>query len=526
MSTNKTVNRWTSWLTKNMLLLMTMAGIIMGAIIGGILRNLEPSPDVIRYVGFPGELFMNMLKVMVLPLIAASIVSGLSQLDGKTSGRLGSRAVMYYAITTTHAVILGIIVVSIIHPGDPTIKQKMGIEEGATANEPAAQKFLDLFRNAFPENIMKATFAQVQTHYVNHTSSNGVQQLVPKTGYVDGMNVLGIIVFCIVMGLVISKIGDEAKPLADLFHALDVVITRMVMMIMWLGPIGIPSLIAQKMLEVSDLWQTARMLGLFVFTVILGLAIQAFITLPLIYFIGTRHNPYKFLKGLGQAIMTALGTSSSAASLPVTFRCLNKLGIDPRVTKFVLPVGAMVNMQQSQQDPFLVSGRNFERVVNHRQMGTIGNRKQKYQDGTALYEATASIFIAQINGLELSIGQLVTVSITSTLASIGAASIPSAGLVTLLIVLTALDLPADDISLILAVDWFLGRLRASVNIIGDSMGCGFVHYICADHLNADVAEAEKNHAIVEAHGVNFDELEKECEQENEHQRKQNTVELV
>ncbi|EFP11587.1 CRE-GLT-5 protein [Caenorhabditis remanei] len=491
MSTNKTVNRWTSWLTKNMLLLMTMTGIIMGAIIGGILRNLEPSPDVIRYVGFPGELFMNMLKVMVLPLIAASIVSGLSQLDGKTSGRLGSRAVMYYAITTTHAVILGIIVVSIIHPGDPTIKQKMGIEEGATANESAAQKFLDLFRNAFPENIMRATFAQVQTHYVNHTSSNGVQQLVPKTGYVDGMNVLGIIVFCIVMGLVISKIGDEAKPLADLFHALDVVITRMVMIIMWLGPIGIPSLIAQKMLEVSDLWQTARMLGLFVFTVILGLAIQAFITLPLIYFIGTRHNPYKFLKGLGQAIMTALGTSSSAASLPVTFRCLNKLGIDPRVTKFVLPVGAMVNM-----------------------------------DGTALYEATASIFIAQMNGLELSIGQLVTVSITSTLAAIGAASVPSAGLVTLLIVLTALDLPADDISLILAVDWFLGRLRASVNIIGDSMGCGFVHYICADHLNADVAEAEKNHAIVEAHGVNFKELEKGCEQENKHQRKQNTVELV
>ncbi|EFO91659.1 hypothetical protein CRE_05180 [Caenorhabditis remanei] len=360
-------------------------------------------------------------------------------------------------------------------------------------------------KNAFPENIMRATFAQVQTHYVNHTSSNGVQQLVPKTGYVDGMNVLGrllcpsslnyvipgIIVFCIVMGLVISKIGNEAKPLANLFHALDVVITRMVMIIMWLGPIGIPSLIAQKMLEVSDLWQTARMLGLFVFTVILGLAIQAFITLPLIYFIGTRHNPYKFLKGLGQAIMTALGTSSSAASLPVTFRCLNKLGIDPRVTKFVLPVGAMVNM-----------------------------------DGTALYEATASIFIAQMNGLELSIGQIVTVSITATLASIGAASIPSAGLVTMLIVLTALGLPANDISLILAVDWFLDRLRTSVNVIGDALGCGFVHYICAEHLNADVAEAEKNHAVVEAHGVNFDELEKECEQENNNQQKQKTVEHV
>uniref|UniRef100_A0A8R1EQB1 Amino acid transporter n=2 Tax=Caenorhabditis japonica TaxID=281687 RepID=A0A8R1EQB1_CAEJA len=264
--------------------------------------------------------------------------------------------------------------------------------------------------------------------------------------------------------MVISRVGDDAKPLANLFHALDVVITRMVMIIMWLGPIGIPSLIAQKMLEVSDLVQTARMLALFMITVMLGLAIQAFVTLPLIFFIGTRHNPYRFLKGLGQAILTALGTSSSAASLPVTFRCLNKLGVDPRVTKFVLPVGAMVNM-----------------------------------DGTALYEATASIFIAQMNGLDLSVGQIVTVSITATLASIGAASIPSAGLVTMLIVLTALGLPASDISMVIAVDWFLDRLRTCVNVIGDAMGCGFVHYICEDHLNADVAEAEKNHVTVEAH---------------------------
>ncbi|CAI2326937.1 unnamed protein product [Caenorhabditis sp. 36 PRJEB53466] len=479
VSTEKSLRRWRSWLTKNMLLLMTLAGIVGGVIVGGVLRSAEPSPEVIRYVGFPGELFMNMLKAMVLPLIAASIVSGLSQLDGKTSGRLGSRAVMYYVLTTTHAVILGIIVVSIIHPGDPAIKQGMGLEEGAAADVSAAQKFLDLFRNAFPENIMRATFSQVQTAYVNQTTKHGAVLKVPKTEYVNGMNVLGIIVFCIVMGLVISRLGEEAKPLANLFHALDLVITRMVMIIMWLGPIGIPSLIAQKMLEVSDLAETARMLGLFMFTVIVGLAIQAFVTLPLIFFLGTRHNPYRFLRGLGQAVLTALGTSSSAASLPVTFRCLNKLGVDPRVTKFVLPVGAMVNM-----------------------------------DGTALYEATASIFIAQMNGLDLSVGQIVTVSITATLASIGAASIPSAGLVTMLIVLTALGLPATDISLIIAVDWFLDRLRTSVNVIGDALGCGFVHYICADHLNADVAEAEKNQQHVEAHGVNFDELEKECAQEN------------
>ncbi|KJH41293.1 excitatory amino acid transporter 1 domain protein [Dictyocaulus viviparus] len=202
------------------------------------------------------------------------------------------------------------------------------------------------------------------------------------------------------------------------------------------------------MLEVYDLASTARTLALFIATVVIGLAIQCFVTLPLIYFLGTRQNPYRFLSGLGQAVLTALGTSSSAASLPVTFRCLDNLGIDSRVTKFVLPVGAMVNM-----------------------------------DGTALYEATASIFIAQINGMDLSFGQLLTVSITATLASIGAAAIPSAGLVTMMIVLTALGLPVHDISLILAVDWFLDRLRTSVNVIGDAFGCGFVYHLSKNDLD-------------------------------------------
>ncbi|PIO75115.1 excitatory amino acid transporter 1 domain protein [Teladorsagia circumcincta] len=220
------------------------------------------------------------------------------------------------------------------------------------------------------------------------------------------------------------------------------------------------------MLEVYDLMATAQTLAMFILTVVLGLAIQCFVTLPLIYFIGTRQNPYVFLRGLGQAVLTALGTSSSAASLPVTFRCLEELGVDSRVTKFVLPVGAMVNM-----------------------------------DGTALYEATASIFIAQLNGMDLSFGQVLTVSITATLASIGAASIPSAGLVTMMIVLTALGLPVNDISLIIAIDWFLDRLRTSVNVIGDAFGCGFVYQLSKNDLDEltkkeSVADDKPHHMIL------------------------------
>ncbi|KAK5985059.1 Excitatory amino acid transporter [Trichostrongylus colubriformis] len=434
---------------QDLLLILTVAGVVVGVVGGGLLRYLNPSEEVKKFIGLPGELFMNMLKAMILPLIVASLISGLSQLDGSTSGKLGKRAVLYYILTTAHAVMLGIFVVLLIHPGDPRIKAIGGnTDHNVQPIVTTEDKFIDLLRNMLPENIVRSTFQQQQTVYLSVNASDGSVMHKRRVEYSDGMNVLGLIIFCIAMGIVISRLGKQARPLAKFFMALDAVITRMVMIIMWFGPIGIPSLIACKMLEVYDLMATANTLARFILTVIIGLAIQCFVTLPLIYFIGTRQNPYTFLRGLTQAVLTALGTSSSAASLPVTFRCLNELGVDSRVTKFVLPVGAMVNM-----------------------------------DGTALYEATASIFIAQLNGMELSLGQVLTVSITATLASIGAASIPSAGLVTMMIVLTALGLPVNDISLIIAVDWFLDRLRTSVNVIGDAFGCGFVYQLSKNDLD-------------------------------------------
>uniref|UniRef100_A0A914PW16 Amino acid transporter n=2 Tax=Panagrolaimus davidi TaxID=227884 RepID=A0A914PW16_9BILA len=290
----------------------------------------------------------------------------------------------------------------------------------------------------FPENIVEATFRQTSTEYIRLNKSDP-NSLVLKINKSDGMNVLGLIVFCIAVGVSLSYLGDKGKPLADVFIALDHVITILVGLLMWYAPIGIASLIASKIMEIHDLGKTLQSLSLYMGTVILGLILHLFGTISIVYFIASRKNPYKFLRGLIQAAMTALGTASSAATLPVTFRCLEANGIDPSYTKFVLPVGAMINM-----------------------------------DGTALYEAVASIFIAQINGISLSFGQVITVSITATLASIGAASIPSAGLVTMLIVLSAVGLPADDISIIIAVDWLLDRLRTCVNICGDAVGCAFV----------------------------------------------------
>ncbi|KAM6958984.1 solute carrier family 1 member 3a isoform 3-T3 [Aplochiton taeniatus] len=227
------------------------------------------------------------------------------------------------------------------------------------------------------------------------------------------------------------------------------------------APIGILFLIAGKIVEMDDITAMGSQLGMYTVTVVIGLMIHAILVLPTLYFVITRKNPFVFIGGILQALITALGTSSSSATLPITFKCLEENNqVDKRVTRFVLPVGATINM-----------------------------------DGTALYEALAAIFIAQVNNMDMNFGQILTISITATAASIGAAGIPQAGLVTMVIVLTSVGLPTDDISLIIAVDWFLDRLRTVTNVLGDSIGAGIVEHLSRNELKQK--DPEVGHSVVE-----------------------------
>ncbi|XP_059393823.1 excitatory amino acid transporter 4 isoform X2 [Carassius carassius] len=472
-----------TFLRRNTFVIFTVAAVALGVVLGFALRPYNLSMREVKYFSFPGELLMRMLQMLVLPLIVSSLVTGISSLDSKASGKMGIRAIVYYMVTTFIAVFIGIVLVIIIRPGKGS-RDSPVTSSGSIEPVQAADAFLDLIRNMFPPNLVEACFKQYKTLYkktlliknvtivVNASDINStalsqasnfstvlqtiqetVEEVVPVSGSSNGVNALGLVVFSMCFGLVIGNMKQQGQALRDFFDCLNEAIMRLVAIIIWYAPVGILFLIAGKIVEMKDLAQVGGQLGMYTVSVIVGLLIHGLFVLPLLFFVVTKKNPFTFIAGLLQALITALGTSSSSATLPITFRCLEENNhVDKRVTRFVLPVGATINM-----------------------------------DGTALYEAVAAIFIAQVNDMDLNFGQILTISITATAASIGAAGIPQAGLVTMVIVLTSVGLPTEDITLIIAVDWFLDRLRTTTNVLGDSFGAGIIEHLSRQELqNQDV----------------------------------------
>uniref|UniRef100_A0A9J8CV14 Amino acid transporter n=1 Tax=Cyprinus carpio carpio TaxID=630221 RepID=A0A9J8CV14_CYPCA len=437
-----TRERVKTFLQRNTFVIFTVAAVALGVVLGFALR---PHNLSIREV--------KMLQMLVLLLIVSSLVTGISSLDSKASGKMGIRAIVYYMVTTFIAVFIGIVMVIIIRPGKGSRDSPVA-SSGSIEPVQAADAFLDLIR--WEEKIC---FHQIYT--ILQSIQETVEEVVPVSGSSNGVNALGLVVFSMCFGLVIGNMKQQGQALRDFFDCLNEAIMRMVAIIIWYAPVGILFLIAGKIVEMKDLAQVGGQLGMYTVSVIVGLLIHGLFVLPLLFFVVTKKNPFTFIAGLLQALITALGTSSSSATLPITFRCLEENNhVDKRVTRFVLPVGATINM-----------------------------------DGTALYEAVAAIFIAQVNDMDLNFGQILTISITATAASIGAAGIPQAGLVTMVIVLTSVGLPTEDITLIIAVDWFLDRLRTTTNVLGDSFGAGIVEHL--SRLELQSQDVEISNSVIE-----------------------------
>ncbi|XP_064606951.1 excitatory amino acid transporter 1-like [Liolophura sinensis] len=445
---------------KNVFLVIIVLAMLMGISLGIGLRHVSHkfSKRDILYLRFPGDLFLQMLRMLLLPLIFSSLICGTSSLDTRSSGKMGMRAIVYYMTTTVIAAVIGVGLAVVIRPGDLGNFTPSFQTESVPSN--TADTLLDLVRNLFPDNLVEACFMKIDTEQVpNYNNDTNTTVYEPEVGTAPGMNVLGLILFAVVLGVIISSLGEDGQALHQFFVALNKATMKMIALAIWYAPVGILFLIAAKIVEMEDAERVLTQLAMFAVTVLVGFILHGFVIVPIIYLLFVKKNPLRFIYGMVEAFVTMLAVASSAATLPVTMRCLvENNGVDPRVVMFIAPVGATINM-----------------------------------DGSALYQAIAALFIAQINNIPLNVGQIMTIAITSVASSIGAAAVPSGSLVVITMVLTSVGLPTD-ITLIATVDWLLDRGRGIVNILGDSIGAAIV-----DHLSQkELAQSEDDESLLES----------------------------
>ncbi|XP_014450584.1 neutral amino acid transporter A [Alligator mississippiensis] len=438
------------WARRNCLVLLTVAGVLGGVALGAAVRRLELSRPQVAYLAFPGEMLLRMLKMIILPLVVCSLVSGAASLDTRALGKLGGIAITYFLGTTLLASGLAVALAFIIRPGAGAASlntNALGLEDTVATSKETVDSFLDLTRNLFPSNLVAAAFRSYATDYKmvsrNTTTGNVTIEKVPIGKEIEGMNILGLVLFALVLGVALKKLGREGEDLIRFFNSFNEATMVLVSWIMWYVPIGIMFLVGSKIVEMEDITLLVTSLGKYIFASILGHVIHGGIILPLIYFAFTRKNPYSFLLGLIMPFATAFATCSSSATLPSMIKCTEENnGVDKRISRFILPIGATVNM-----------------------------------DGAAIFQCVAAVFIAQLNNVDLNAGQIFTILVTATASSVGAAGVPSGGVLTIAIILEAIGLPTNDLSLILAVDWIVDRTTTVVNVEGDALGAGILHYL-------------------------------------------------
>jgi Na+/H+-dicarboxylate symporter len=400
-----------------------LIAILLAGIVGTFIFNareasgLEPELLGVAYTSifqYIGTIFLNALRMIIVPLIMSSIIVGVAGIgSGGNLGALGGKTLMFYAVTTLAAILVGLVVINTVGPG-------------YVNGEPARELL-----------ALEANTADIQTAVADKGVGDVAeifQRMVPPNivaAAVEGQ-MLGIIFFAILFGYFMTKLSHEyAEPLFRFWDGVFHVMMRMTEWIMKFAPIGVFGLVAVVIAEAG--LRATGPLAVFAVAVLAALALHALITLPLLLRFVGRVNPIKTLIGASKAMLTAFSTASSSATLPVTMECVEKnIGVSNKISSFVLPLGATVNM-----------------------------------NGTALYECAAAMFIAQAYGLELTFGVQFSIVAIALLTSIGVAGVPSASLVAIAIILTAIKLPIEALVVLLVFDRILDMARTSINIWGD-----------------------------------------------------------
>ncbi len=380
-----------------------LVAILLGIIVGLLF------PFVTNWIEWIGALFLKALKMVVLPIIITSIVSGVIKLETDAGfGKLSLKIILYYFCMSILAVFTGLFLVNLISPGKGA-NWEAAVSGGS--HQATEVSFYDILLGIIPSNIFES---------------------------IAKGEILPVVIFSILFAIFAGKLKPESKTLfLNLFDAGFEVIMKLTRFILQFAPLGIFSIIANAMAKNSErIADIAGSLGLFMLVVLAGLLIHGLVTLPLVFYLISKSNPFAHLRNMLSVLFFAFSTSSSAATLPLAIDAtVNKSGVSPKIAGFALPLGSTINM-----------------------------------DGTALYECVAAIFIAQAYGIELTFGHQLVVVMTALLASTGAAGIPMAGMVMLTIILSSVNLPLEGIGLLLAVDRILDMVRTMVNVWSDTCG--------------------------------------------------------
>lgn len=372
-----------------------------------------------------GTIFINLLKLIAVPLVLASLIVGVTSLnDVAKLSRIGGKTVMLYMMTTVLAITGGLVFVNVLQPGKALPQEtRDSLMASYSTNVEQSSETAEAVLNRGP---LQPLIDIVPSNFFKAAASNG--------------DMLQIVFVALLFGVGIILVGrDKGKVLIDFFDSLNDVVIKIVDLIMYTAPIGVFALIAGLIVDLAgnDMNKALELLGAlawYSFTVVLGLLFHMLVVYPILFKIFSKMKIWDFFRGIRPAILLGFSTSSSSATLPLTMERVEKnLGVNEEISSFVLPLGATINM-----------------------------------DGTSLYQAVAAVFIGQALGLDLSLGQQLTIVLTATLASIGAAGVPGAGIIMLVIVLQAIDVPVQGIALILGVDRILDMVRTAVNITGDA----------------------------------------------------------
>ncbi|OQV14252.1 Excitatory amino acid transporter 3 [Hypsibius exemplaris] len=465
------------FLKRHLHLVLLVVCIALGFIFGLSLRPLHPTQQTIKYILFPGELLLRMLGLIVQPLMITGIIVGLSACQIENALKLTLRTLVYFLITSFLASAMGCVLMVAINPGSHASRMLRSSRNFTLPESSSADLVLDFFRNLFPVTFSSVfagregglddaavqswaakmdavlTAENISAPHkcctLDHFASDHIQEVV----YFHDSNFIGLIVFFTAFGLCLPHFNELGLILAKLASIVFNTLTRMLQPVMWYAPLGIFFLIFGGILNTSQLGIPVNFAasGFYLLTILTAYVAHDFIVLPGLFLLFTKQNPYPYIARTLAGILTAFGTASGAATLPFLIKLAEtKLEIDTRISRYFLPLATILNL-----------------------------------DGTAMYQATAAIFVAQTYGLSLGVQELFSICCTATVTSLCMKVVPHARLTSLAIVLNAGKIPHENVLILGCLEWILGRFRTTMNITSDLFGLGIMQCLSTKNLEHD-----------------------------------------